>query len=168
MHDQVQDLIEKLELLPHPEGGYYKEIYRSPGIIPQQVLGKHFSGNRNFSTSIYFLLTSDDFSAFHRIGQDEIWYFHSGSSLFIHMIDQQGNYFRHELGTGVNKGQTPQFVVPAGYWFASNIKNKNSYSLVGCTVAPGFDFDDFELAKREKLIDEFPQHSEIIHKLTRL
>jgi len=164
---QVQDLIEKIGLLPHPEGGFYKEIYRSQGIIPQQVLGENFSGNRNFCTSIYFLLMSDGFSAFHRIKQDEIWHFYDGSPLFIHVIEPNGNYMKHELGIDLDKGQAPQLVIPAGCWFASHVKEGNSYTLAGCTVAPGFDFDDFELAEREKLIDEFPRHSEIISQLTR-
>jgi len=164
---QVQHLIEKLGLLPHPEGGFYKEIYRSEVMIPQKVLGEDFTGDRNSCTSIYFLLTADNFSAFHRIKQDEIWHYYSGSPLFVHVIDRQGNYIRHEVGIDVNKGQTPQLIVPAGCWFASNIKEENSYSLVGCTVSPGFDFDDFELAKKEKLMNEFPQHSKIITELTR-
>ncbi len=167
MLQQVRNLIEKLALLPHPEGGFYKEIYRSKGIIPQQVLGNNFSGDRHFCTSIYFLLTSDSFSAFHRIKQDEVWHFYNGSPLFIHVIEPNGNYIKHELGIDFNNDQVPQLIIPAGCWFASHVKEENSYTLTGCTVAPGFDFDDFELAERDKLMNEFPQYSVIIKELTR-
>lgn len=163
----VDDFVTSLNLLPHPEGGFYKETYRSTESIPQKVLGQEFTGNRNYCTSIYFLLTSDNFSAFHRIKQDEIWNFHSGSPLFIHVITPEGNYKKHKLGISVKNNETPQFVVPKGCWFASSVKNTDSYSLVGCTVAPGFDFDDFELAQRSELSAIFPQHSELIEQLTR-
>lgn len=163
----VQSIIRSLNLLPHPEGGYFKETYRSSGNIPQSALTNNFSGDRNYCTGIYFLLTSDNFSAFHRIKQDEMWHFYSGSTLYVHIIDEKGTYTRVEVGIDLENGQQPQFVVPAGCWFASSVKDKDSYSLVGCTVAPGFDFDDFELAERSALINQYPAHESIITTLTR-
>lgn len=162
----VRDLVENLNLLPHPEGGFYKEVYRSDGTIPQANLDG-FDGDRNYCTSIYFLLTSDNFSAFHRIKQDEIWHFYNGTTLYVHIIDHDGNYTRREVGMDLNNGEVPQLVVPAGCWFASTVKDKDSYSFVGCTVAPGFDFNDFELADRATLSEQYPELSAIIHKLTR-
>jgi len=167
MHNEALELIKNLQLTEHPEGGYYKETYRSKNVIPQQILGESFNGARNYCTSIYFLLTSDRFSAFHRIQQDEIWNFHKGSPLTVHVIDNSGNYTQHLVGLDLKNGQTPQFVVPAGCWFASSVNEKNHYSFVGCTVAPGFDFNDFELADRGELIQEYPKLSEVITRLTR-
>ncbi len=166
--DRIKYLSEKLELLPHPEGGFYKEVYRSSEIINHKALSQRFSGDRSYCTSIYFLLTSENFSAFHRIQQDEIWHFYEGSALYVHVIDQQGNYHKISLGMDLDAGEVPQYVVPAGCWFASSVKNENNYSLVGCTVAPGFDFDDFELAERDQLTNEYPQHQDIISELTRV
>jgi len=165
--EKVTAIVEQLNMLPHPEGGYFKETYRSKGVIPQEALPEDYSGGRNYSTAIYFLLTSDNFAAFHRIKQDEIWHYYSGSSLYVHVISSEGEYTRHVVGMNLEKGELPQLVVPAGAWFASSVKNDNDYSFVGCTVAPGFDFDDFELAKRSELIQEFPMHAEVIEKWTR-
>ena len=163
----IKQIVNHLKLQPHPEGGYYKEIHRSPGVIKQEALGDPFNGDRNYSTCIYFLLTSTNFSAFHRIKQDEIWNFYDGSALHIHVIDLEGNYICHELGIDLQNGEVPQLVVPANCWFASSVKDQDSYTLVGCTVAPGFDFDDFELANRKELTHQYPQHKRIITTLTR-
>lgn len=163
----IKEITTHLELLPHPEGGFYKESYRSDISIPQNHLPEPFKGDRSYCTGIYFLLTSNNFSAFHRIKQDEIWHFYTGSSLYVHAIDKDGSYTRHEVGLDLLKDQRPQLVVPKGCWFASEVKDKNSYSLVGCTVAPGFDFEDFELTQRKELINTYPQHEKIISRLTR-
>lgn len=165
--DHIKKLVATFNLLPHPEGGFYKETYRSDGVIRKDALPKNFSGDRNYATAIYFLLTSENFSAFHKIEQDEIWHFYDGSPLYVHVIDKEGNYTRHEVGIDIDAGQVPQLVVPAGCWFASSVKEEDSYSFVGCTVAPGFDFADFELANYETLAQEYPKHKEIIKKLTR-
>lgn len=167
MNQEAQQLIDKLKLEAHPEGGYFRETYRSSEVIPQQVLGQGFDGDRNACTGIYFLLTSETFSAFHRINQDEMWHFYKGSPLLLHTISPEGKYTCTEIGTDVLNGAVPQAVVPAGTWFGATVKEQNSYCLVGCTVSPGFDFRDFELAKSNSLSNLFPEHQSIIDSLTR-
>lgn len=162
-----EELIKKLELLPHPEGGYYKETYRSKELINEVHLPDSYQGNRNVSTCIYFLITSDNFSAFHRINQEEIWHFYLGAPILLHTISEEGTYQKFTIGNDFNKGQTPQLIVPGGDWFAAEIVEKEGFALVGCTVAPGFDFTDFELAKQSQLIEKFPQHQKIISRFTR-
>lgn len=167
---EIQALVDTFNLLPHPEGGFYKELYRSVDTISAQALKGNFEGDRNYCTSIYFLLTASNFSAFHRIKQDEVWHFYGGSPLIVHVIDFEGNYVAHRLGFDLKNHIAPQLVVPAGCWFASSVATENdpdAYSFVGCTVAPGFDFRDFELAKRAELVAVYPAHREIIEILTR-
>jgi len=167
MNTRLFQIIEKLELEPHPEGGYFKETYRSTGEIKQDSLGSNFEGPRNYSTCIYFLLTSNDFSAFHKIKQDEIWHFYDGSPIRLHVISPSGEYSKHRIGRELALGETPQLVVLAGCWFAAEVLNESDFSLVGCTVSPGFDFRDFEMRSRTKLISLFPEHEKIISRLTR-
>ncbi len=167
MDKRISEIVKKLQMNPHPEGGFYKETYRSKKSVPQKVLGNEFEGERNYCTAIYFLLTSENFSAFHRIKQDEIWHYYEGSSLYVHVIDLNGEYKRYAVGMDLDHGELPQLIVPAGCWFASSVKNNSSYSLVGCTVSPGFDFDDFELAQRKELIQEYPKYEDVITQLTR-
>ena len=142
MQNNIQNIIEKLGLAPHPEGGYFRETYRSNLILKGTDMHSDMEGERNCCTSIYFLLTSDSFSAFHRIKQDEIWHFYSGSPVEIHMINKDGEYKKIFLGLDLDEDIFPQFTVMANTWFAANIKEPNSYGLVGCTVSPGFDFRD--------------------------
>lgn len=164
----IQQLINRFDLQKHPEGGYFKETYRSKGEIPDSVLGDDFEGSRNYCTGIYFLLTSDTFSAFHRIQQDEMWHFYQGSPITIHIIHPDGNYTKHVLGLNFKDGEAPQFTVLKKCWFAAEVNVPNSYTFVGCTVSPGFDFKDFELANRNSLIQQFPRHKELIVRLTRI
>jgi len=164
---KLDQIIRKLDLKPHPEGGFYRETYRSDGVINENSLSYGYHGERNLSTCIYFLLTSDAFSAFHRIRQDEIWHFYDGSPIELHTITQDGTYNKTVIGRDFDLGQVPQFVVPSRSWFAATVINPDDYSLIGCTVSPGFDFRDFELPSRGDLISQFPQHKEIISKLTR-
>jgi hypothetical protein len=163
----AQYLIEKLNLLKHPEGGYFREVYRSEEEIKQEHLPERYSGARHHSTSIYFLLTSDEFSAFHRIKSDESWHFYDGSSVTIHMINEIGKYYSVKLGSNLEKDEVFQFTISHGTWFAASIDESDLYALVGCTVAPGFHYDDFELGKREELIKLFPQYEDLIKKFTR-
>jgi len=164
---KIDKIIKALDLLPHPEGGFFKETYRSKGVINKESLGNQFLDKRNYSTGIYFLLTSDMFSAFHRIKQDEMWHFYDGSPIKIHMIDAAGNYSFAIVGKNISQGHIPQFVVPAGYLFAATVVNNNDFSLVGCTVSPGFDFRDFEMPTRDQLVDDYPQHKDLITRLTK-
>ncbi len=166
MTNSIKDIISKLELHPHPEGGYFKETYRSDGTINNENLSEAYEGKRNYSTCIYFLLTSENFSALHRIKQDEIWHFYDGSPIRLHIITENGNHSEHIIGRDLNKGEVPQLIVPGGCWFGAEVIDNNAYSLVGCTVSPGFDFKDFELKTRKELISLFPDKKEIIVKLT--
>ena len=162
-----QELINTLELTPHPEGGYYKETYRSEGGIPKNALPDDYSGDRSYSTGIYFMLTADTFSAFHKINQDEMWHFYDGSPIELHMITADGEYSCVYIGRDIKNGEHLQHVVPGGVWFASRVKENAEYSLLGCTVSPGFDFADFILPNTTEMTALFPQHSEIISELTR-
>ncbi len=159
--------IEKLQLEPHPEGGYFRQTYRSEVVIARESLPAGFSGARAISTAIYFLLEGKNFSAFHRLRSDEVWHFYVGAPLLVHVIDPTGKHSTIFLGRNPEVGQTLQAVVPAGCWFASHVWDWKSFAVVGCTVAPGFDFEDFEMGKREELGALYPQHRELIKRLTR-
>ena len=163
----ARKIIEKLELQAHPEGGYFKEIYRSGEVIQDAYLPERYKGNRSFSTSIYFLLDQEDKSHFHRILSDEIWHFYSGSPILIHCIDNDGQYRIYRLGNNLEKEELPQIIISRTTWFAAEVENKNDYALIGCTVAPGFEFMDFELGSEENLKELFPQHADLIKKFTR-
>lgn len=163
-----QQIINTLNLQPHPEGGFYKEVYRSKELIPASALADTYQGERNVCTSIYFMLTAESFSAFHRINQDEIWHFYQGAPIELHIISPQGKHTQILVGHAFEKGEVPQVVVPAHHWFAAKVSLTNKFSLVGCTVAPGFDFKDFELAERIKLTELFPEHTALIEAFTRV
>jgi predicted cupin superfamily sugar epimerase len=163
-----EDLISVLDLQPHPEGGYYKETYRSEDKIHLSGGPHHFPNNRNFATSIYFLIEKNNFSAFHRIKSDETWHFYEGDPLEVIEIDLDGNLLFTTVGRNIRHGETYQHTVKAGHWFASRVLQGGNFSFVGCSVSPGFDFNDFELAIRDELIHEFPQHQDIIKDLTRI
>jgi predicted cupin superfamily sugar epimerase len=158
----AQDLIDRLGLLPHPEGGFYRETYRAPGSV--RVSG--FSGPRNISTAIYYLLAAGDRSMLHRIKSDEAWHFYAGDPLLVVEISPAGALNQTRLGNNVAQGETPQHIVPAGHRFGACPAEGSAYSLVGCTVAPGFDFADFEVSSRAALIAAFPQHANWIGRLT--
>lgn len=166
-HNPIEYYIEHLKLLPHPEGGYYKETFRSKGIIPKNSLPEGFAGDRNFSTSIYFLLPGNTFSAIHRIHSDETWYYHAGNSLELWMLCDGGSLSKVIIGPNLEKGEVIQYTVPADCWFASKSLQADGFTLVGCQVAPGFDFEDFVLADREILVHQFPQYREFILAFTR-
>jgi len=149
-----------MNLVPHPEGGYYRETYRT-GETTMTSRGKR----RNLSTAIYYLLENDDKSHFHRLESDEMWFFHQGESMEIVLISD-GQEKICFLGNDIDQGETPQVIIPAGTWFAAGIKGLQGYSLVSCTVSPGFDFSDFEMADREKLIAAYPDLQEVITAFT--
>lgn len=166
MTDAVRKIVEKLKLASHPEGGYFKEVYRSEELIPKEGLAERFPDSRNVSTSIYYLLEGENISHFHKIKSDEIWHFYAGTTLLLHQIDSEGKYSCINVGNNLEKGEVPQALVRNGNWFAAEVENKYSYALVGCTVAPGFDFADFELAVQKDLFNRFPQHEDLIKRFT--
>lgn len=159
--------IQQLNMIPHPEGGYYKESYRSSGTIDNPFeTNNEGTPTRNYSTGIYFLLRPKESRFYHRIKSDEMWHYYSGSPLLIYEINPINcNYKTTDLGIDLEKGQIPQYVVPAGFWFGSKPIHDQQYSLVGCTMAPGFHVDDFELAKKDTFHQLFPQHNELINQL---
>lgn len=161
----AQDLIASLQLARHPEGGWFRETYRSAEAIPGAALPGRFDGDRSFCTAIHFLLEAGDISALHRIRSDELWHFHAGSPLVIHAISADGACRSWRLGSDVAAGGRFQVAVPAGCWFGA--EPTGAYALVGCTVSPGFDFRDFELGDRRRLLELFPQHAALVTRLTR-
>lgn len=158
------DLIRQLDLQPHPEGGWFRETYRSEEQFAGERLPARCGGARAFSTAIYFLLEAGQFSSFHRIRSDECWFHHAGGDLDVLRITESGRLIVDRIGPGAARWQT---VVPRGEWFAARPADGAPFVLVGCTVAPGFDFADFELATRDALAARFPQHAETIRSLTR-
>jgi len=165
--NDVKKLIELYKLQPHPEGGWYKQTYKSQELIPGHSLPDKFQGDRAFSTAIYFLLEQGNFSAFHRIKSDECWHFYAGDPLEVYILDKKGTMDIVTLGSDYTAGQLFQFVVPANCWFASRPSENSQFSFVGCTVAPGFEFEDFELGNAETLKNEFPEHGDVIRQLCR-
>jgi uncharacterized protein len=163
----AQQLVQQYSLQPHPEGGWYKETYRSSEYIAQVALPERFRGARVFSTAIYFLLEGGNFSAFHRIRSDECWHFYTGDPLMIYVIQKDGSLDIIQLGNDFNKGQLFQYTVRANCWFASRPATGSTFCFAGCTVAPGFDFDDFEMADASSLSVLYPQHASLIKELCR-
>ena len=160
---RVEQLISHFKLEQHPEGGFYREVYKASLEVAAPW------GRRPAATNIYFLLTASSFSAFHRIKADEGWHYFEGDPILIHSISPSGTYQSTELGPNSADGSMPRYqaMVPGGSWFASECKGPVGYTLVGCTVAPGFHFADFELADGSKLIQQFPTHETLIRRLTR-
>jgi predicted cupin superfamily sugar epimerase len=154
---RVEQWIKKLNLQPHPEGGYYTEVYRSDSGIELE------RGHRNLCTSIYFLLNQEDKSHFHILSSDEIWYFHEGSDLRIHML-RDGSYHFEDIGKGEKANL--QVLIPAGTIFAAEVLDESSYGLVSCMVNPGFDFEDFRLIDKEELEGQYPGYEDLIEKFT--
>lgn len=165
MINQADFLIKRFGMQKHPEGGYFQEFYRSKEIIKAVDLPKRFASEHSFSTAIYFLLKSSQVSKFHKIKSDEIWHFCSGSPLKISIIDENGELIEKFLGNNPESNENFNIIVPANNWMGAEVCNKDSYSLVCCTVAPSFEFNDFELAKKAELLDKFPQHNLLINKL---
>ena len=139
----IQELIQTHGLIPHPEGGFFKETYRS-----------------EFSTGIFYLLPQGQKSSFHRIKSDEMWYFYGGDSLTVVEITPEGMLKE----TRLDKNHV-QYVVPAGVWFGAYLESASQYAFVGCTVAPAFHFEDFELARKDEFLASYPQHTAMIQRL---
>ena len=162
----AQEYVRRLNLQPHPEGGFFAETYRAAEMIDARALPNRFGGARAFSTAIYFLLESHHVSALHRIQADEVWHFYAGGSLEVFVINPDATLTVIRLGSDLGQGEVFQAIVPAGCWFGSRPAPGSDFSLVGCTVAPGFDFADFEMANRTELLARFPQHADVIGLLT--
>lgn len=165
MNKNASYFIKKFGLNQHVEGGSFIETYRSTGQIFKEQLPLTFKGDCNMSTAIYFLLEHGQYSAFHKIASDEMWHFYEGQTLCIYELDQTGKMTCHKLGRDLENGETFQCVIKAGNWFGSRCEVPGGFSLVGCTVAPGFDFNDFELANKTELINQFPQHSSLLNQM---
>ena len=162
-HDP-QYFVSKLGLTPHQEGGYYKQSFHSTESTSDQEFTISFDGKRMLYTSIYFLLTSKDISHFHRLKSDELWYYHAGSPLTIHVIEENGDYKEIKLGLNLDKGEVPQALVPKNTIFGSSVMDADTFSLVGCMVSPGFEYKDFELFTQNELLLKYPQHEVVIMK----
>ena len=167
MNEKAKYYIDKLKLQKHPEGGYFNEIYRSGEIFEASVLPERYIGDRAFSTSIYFLLNGKDISVFHKLQSDEIWHFYDGSPVRIYIITPEHTLEERILGYNLDNNETLQTVINKHSWFGAELIDKSSFSLVGCTVSPGFDFQDFEMGKREQLLKEYPEFSRTILRLTK-
>lgn len=161
-------LVASLRLKKHPEGGWYREVYRSPENILPRGSFRRFCSPRSVCTSIYFLLGRGDFSAFHRLRSDEIWHFYEGSNLRLHLLHPKRGYRCLSLGERVGRQRQRQALIPAGTWFAAELSAGGRFALLGCTVAPGFDFRDFEMARPEQLEKNFPRHRALVRRLCRL
>ncbi len=163
---KAKQWISKLNLIPHPEGGFYCEEYRSDENLIKTAIDERYSGSRSVSTSIYFLLTGNQFSAFHKIKSDEIWHFYDGVPIELYLISNDGNLEIKKLGINITRNEFPQIIIKKDVWFAAKPVDKENFTLVGCTVAPGFEFDDFELGDRTSLLKKFPQYKDLILQFT--
>lgn len=158
----AEEIIRSLDLKPHPEGGYYRETYRASGTVPGLGKGK----DRVYSTGIYYLLVPGAVSKMHRLGWDEMFHFYLGDPVTWVSLAPQGGVRKALLGNRLDRGEEPQLVIPAGTWFGGYLNEGGSFALMGTTVAPGFEFEDFVLGSREELLAGFPRAKDEILKLT--
>lgn len=163
MDNVVKDLVERLDLEPHPEGGYYRRTFESEQMIHGREGEQSLKTARRAGSAILYLLPSSEVSRFHRLGAHEIWFYHWGSPLTLHRLTE-GGHETDKLGPSLENGEKPQVTVPAGEWFGATVEE--GYTLVSCAVIPEFDFDDYELADADELKDDFPRHRDIINRLT--
>jgi predicted cupin superfamily sugar epimerase len=162
---EAEAWIRRLDLRPHPEGGFYREIYRSPEIVPRAGLPERFPGGRTLATSIYFLLAQGQISSFHRLRSDEIWHLYEGGPAVIHVLEPGLGHRRLVLGRETNEGQAHQHILRAGWWFGAELVPSAAFVLAGCTLSPGFEFEDFELGRRRDLVAAFPAQAGLIERL---
>lgn len=164
--NDARNLIRRLKLRPHPEGGHFREIYRADEKIPGSALPRRYHGPRAWASSIYFMLKDGDISCLHRLRSDEVWHYYEGTPLLLHMLAPDGKYRVIRMGPNPGRKEVRQAIITRGTWFGANLAGNQGYALLGCSVAPGFDFADFELADRGKLCRQFPQHRTLITRLT--
>jgi uncharacterized protein len=164
----IEPLKKTLGLVPLPhEGGFYAESYRCAEKLPAQGLPSRYTGERSLATAIYFLLTQDSFSAMHRLASDEVWHFYCGDPVEMLQLHEPAGGQVILLGTDFDRGMRPQVAVPRGSWQGARLLPGGKFALLGATVSPGFEFDDFELARREPLLAAYPEFSAFITALTR-
>lgn len=163
----AQDIVSRLRLTPHPEGGFYREVFRSGVNVDHPGVPAGEDRQRSASTLIYFLIEHGDFSAFHRVRSDETWHLYAGGPVELHLISQHGEYERALLALEIGAGFLPQFTIPANSWQAARVGPSVPWALCGCTVAPGFEFADFSIASRKELLLCYPACEQIILELTR-
>lgn len=167
MREDVRKIVERFGLVPHPEGGHFREVFRSQLAVEPVGAGSARRTRRSGGTLIYFLLAEREFSAFHRVrGADEIWHLYAGGPLELHTIDAAARHEVHWLTSDVERG-APAAVVPADWWQAARLAPGAAWALCGCTVAPGFEFADFEMPPAAELLAAFPAHERVVRELTR-
>jgi predicted cupin superfamily sugar epimerase len=161
------EVIRLLKLEKHPrEGGWFKETYRSSEKVTAQALPRRYGADRCFSTLIFYLITEQGFSAFHRVKSDEIFHFYLGDAAILSIIEEDGVLRNITLGQDIAQGEQLQAVVPANCWQGIYVKPGGSWSLVGAGVTPGFEYADFEEPVREALLQQYPDYRETILRLT--
>ena len=166
MSDDATRWIAALGLTPHPEGGWFHESWRAPETVEAPALPARFGRSHRLGTAIYYLLRAGEFSRLHRLSADEVWHLYAGGPLVLNVLDPDGGARRLVLGLGVAAGERPQWVVPHGSWFGAEPGPGAPYALVGCTVAPGFEYADFEIGERTALLASHPGQRELIERLT--
>jgi uncharacterized protein len=158
--------IRKLGLKEHPEGGFYRELYRSNDVVDGNHLKVKRQGTRNLATSIYYLLKSGEKSLLHRLKSDETWYYHYGSPFYLYCIDSQGDLREVKIGPNIENHEQLQYTIPEGTIFGGLVHGQDTYCLAGCMVSAGFSFEDFQLLSREYMLEQYPKHRDIILTLT--
>ncbi len=164
MQKIINDLIEKYELSPHPEGGYFKRIWTSGFIAPAEILPDNMTADHSFASAIMYLLTFDSVSKLHVLKSDELWHFYLGSPILLHCFHPNKGYYTQTLGSNFLTEQLFQVIIEAGTVFGAELIDKGAFALVGCTVCPGFAWEDFAFANRDELISRYPEQREIIER----
>jgi predicted cupin superfamily sugar epimerase len=162
----AEDLINRLNLIPHPEGGYYRETYRCPESLPRTALAAGYDSARAAGTAIYYLLTESTCSRLHRLKSDEIYHFYLGDPVTMLHLYPDGTTREIVLGPNIVMGELPQVVIPRATWQGSFVLPRGRFALLGATVSPGFDFADYETGERESLLRQYPTQKELILRLT--
>jgi uncharacterized protein len=163
----AEGLIAALNLQPHPkEGGYFRETYRSAEEHSRSALPERYGSSRSHSTAIYYLLTPTTFSAIHRLATDEIFHFYAGDPVRMVQLFPNGQGKSILIGRDVLNGESPQVVVPRGVWQGSTLESGGKFALLGCTVAPGFDYADYDGGHRDELLAQYPGFADLIRRLT--
>jgi uncharacterized protein len=159
----ADEIVNALKMMPHPvEGGYFAETYRAAETVPQTVIGRAYPGARSLSTAIYYMLTPGTISAMHRVRGDEMFHFYLGDPVEMLQLDSDGTGEVVVLGQDILSGMTLQHVVPGGVWQGSRLLEGGKFALMGTTMAPGFEYEDYETGKRDELIAKYPAFADLI------